>query len=257
MPGLHETEISRSIVSTYHEKLSDRIVSDVLICGAGPSGLTAAFDLARKGVRVTVLEKRLSPGGGIWGGGMAMSEAVFQDDALPLLDEVGVRHRPCGGGLHTADSVELAAGLCWKALQAGAVLLNLLTAEDVCVRDGRVTGAVVNRSMIGEALPIDPITFAAGAVVDATGHDAAVFEALRKRGIVKAKGSGEGPMDAAAGEAFVVENVCQIYPGLWVCGMSVCTALGGPRMGPIFGGMLLSGRRAAELIADELTKSGD
>jgi thiamine thiazole synthase len=32
--------------------------------------------------------------------------------------------------------------------------------------------------------------------------------------------------------------------------MSANAAFGGPRMGPIFGGMLLSGRRVAELILD-------
>jgi ribulose 1,5-bisphosphate synthetase/thiazole synthase len=36
--------------------------------------------------------------------------------------------------------------------------------------------------------------------------------------------------------------------------MSVCAALGGARMGPIFGGMLLSGQRAAARIAEMLAK---
>ena len=61
-------------------------------------------------------------------------------------------------------------------------------------------------------------------------------------------------MDATSGEAFVVENVAQVFPGLWVSGMSVCATLGGPRMGPIFGGMLLSGKRVAELISSALTE---
>jgi len=36
--------------------------------------------------------------------------------------------------------------------------------------------------------------------------------------------------------------------------MSVCSAYGGPRMGPIFGGMLLSGKKAAEMICEKLKK---
>jgi thiazole biosynthesis enzyme len=260
MPRFEETEISRAILNAYHEKLLDRVVSDVLIVGAGPSGMMAGFHLARKGLKVTLLEKRLSPGGGLWGGGMAMNEAVVQDEALAVLDELGVRHKPQREGLHTTDTVELAAALCLKAVQAGAVLLNLTMAEDVCLHRQRVTGVVVNRTMVSEALPIDPITFSARAVIDATGHEAVVVETLRRRGLlrssVESRPCVEGPMDATAGEAFVVDNASEVFPGLWVSGMSVCAALGGPRMGPIFGGMLLSGQRVAELVATALAEAG-
>ncbi|MCK4788892.1 MAG: hypothetical protein KAV87_34440, partial [Desulfobacteraceae bacterium] len=68
------------------------------------------------------------------------------------------------------------------------------------------------------------------------------------------KRPGEGPMDALSGEAFVVRNVSEVFPGLWVAGMSVCATLGGPRMGPIFGGMLFSGKRVAELICSTLAE---
>ncbi len=256
MSRLEETEISKAILCAYHEKLLDRIVSDVIIVGAGPSGMMAAVYLARKGLKVTLLEKRLTPGGGVWGGGMAMPEVVVQHDALHLLDDAGVRYEHRGDDLYTASAIELATGLCLKAVQTGAALLNLTMAEDVCVRGGRVTGVVANRTMIAESLPIDPITFSAKAVLDATGHEAAVAECLRKRGLLPETDSGtylgEGPMDAASGEAFVVENAGEVFPGLWVSGMSVCATLGGPRMGPIFGGMLLSGERVAGLIASAL-----
>jgi thiazole biosynthesis enzyme len=251
MADLGEAGISRAILDAYHEKLRERLESDVIIVGAGPSGMTAAIHMACRGVKTTLLEKRLSPGGGIWGGGMGMNEAVVQDDAFPLLEEIGVRSRPVGAGLHTVDTIELAAALALKTVQNGAVLLNLTMAEDVCVREGRVTGVVANRTMIGEKLPIDPIVFTAKAVIDATGHDATVVGMLRRRGCL-GDPFGEGPMDAARGEAFVVERTCEVVPGLWISGMSVCATLSGPRMGPIFGGMLLSGRRVAELVCEAL-----
>jgi thiamine thiazole synthase len=260
MRRLEETEISKAILTAYHQKLADRIVSDVLIVGAGPAGLTCAHDLARRGFKVTILEKRLSPGGGIWGGGMGMNEVVVQDEALALIDEFQIRHRPCGEGMHTLDAVELAAALCLRALQAGAVIFNLLGHEDVSVRNGRVTGVVANLTGISGRLHVDPITLASRAVLDATGHEAVVVESLRKRQLMPRstpdKFIGEGPMDATGGEAFVVDNASEAYPGLWVAGMSVSATLGGPRMGPIFGGMLLSGRKVADQIAKSLTEGG-
>ena len=54
-------------------------------------------------------------------------------------------------------------------------------------------------------------------------------------------------MWADKGEKEIVENTKEVYPGLIVAGMAVNAVFGAPRMGPIFGGMLLSGKRAAEV----------
>jgi ribulose 1,5-bisphosphate synthetase/thiazole synthase len=130
--------------------------------------------------------------------------------------------------------MELACALCLEAIRAGAVLLNLLTLEDVCIHEGRVTGVVVNRTTLSGTLPVDPIVLAAGVVIDTSGHDAVAVERLRSRSLLHSS-----PTEPRPGE---------VYPGLWVAGMSVCATFGGTRMGPIFGGMLRSGERAAELI---------
>lgn len=258
MQQLLDTEISRAITAAFHEKLVDRFVGDVLIAGSGPAGLTCAYYLARRGIKTTVIERRLAPGGGIWGGGMAMNEVVVRGDALPLLRELAIGYSATENGLYTVNSIELACGLCSGAVRAGAQLFNLMTVEDLCLHRRRVAGAVVNRSLIGESLPVDPLTFSARAVIDATGHEAALVELLRRRKLLPEDNGrplrGEAPMDAEAGEEFVVSEVGEVYPGLWVAGMSVCATFYGPRMGPVFGGMLLSGKRAAELAASSLSE---
>ncbi len=258
MPKLHEGDISRAIMEAYHEKLSRSVESDVVIVGAGPSGLVAARKLSRAGHRVTVLEKRLTPGGGVWGGAMGMNSVVIQEEALSLLEETGVGFRDVGKGLHEVDAMELASALALTAVQAGATLLNLIFAEDLSVHGERVTGVVANRTGVEQALPVDPITLRARAVLDATGHDAALVGFLLRRGLLELPSTllAEGPMNAEEGETFVVERAGEIFPGLFISGMAVSATLGGPRMGPIFGGMLRSGDRVARLIGQALEDSG-
>lgn len=246
-----EAKISMNIVNAYHKKLLKSLQSDVVIVGAGPSGLTAAWILASKGIRVVVLEKRLSPGGGIWGGSAGMNDIVVQKEALDIISDAGVRYSK-QGSLFVLDALELASALCLKALQSGATILNLMTAEDVCLHGKHLTGVVANRSLIGESLPVDPLVFTSKAVIDATGHEAVVANFLVRRGYLTSSSgfslSGEGAMHARAGETFVVDHAQEIFPKLWVAGMSVCATQGGPRMGPIFGGMLMSGVKIAKLV---------
>jgi len=65
---------------------------------------------------------------------------------------------------------------------------------------------------------------------------------------------GEMSMDAETGEKATVEHTKEVFPGLFASGMAANAVSGTCRMGPIFGGMLLSGKKAAELILKELNK---
>ena len=62
---------------------------------------------------------------------------------------------------------------------------------------------------------------------------------------------GERSMWAEVAEGKIIENTREVYPGLIVAGMAANAVCGTPRMGPIFGGMLLSGKRAA-VVAKEV-----
>jgi thiamine thiazole synthase len=94
-------------------------------------------------------------------------------------------------------------------------------------------------------------------VIDATGHDAEVAKYVQnKSGCMlntpTGKVIGEKPMDADTGERTTVENTKEVFPGLYVTGMSCNAAYGAPRMGPVFGGMLLSGKKVAEELLEKL-----
>lgn len=255
---LDDIEISKAIISSYLQDLLEYVESDVIIAGAGPSGLVAAYYLAKAGLKVAVFERKLSIGGGMWGGGMMFNKIVVGPEAREVLDEFNIRYAEYGEKYYVADSVETVAALLLSATKAGAKVFNLITVEDLLVQEGRVNGFVINWSAVDIAgLHVDPLTVRAKYCIEATGHPLEVLRTLVKKNNVRLNTpsggiEGERSMDAARGERLVVENTREIFPGLYVVGMAASAAYGSPRMGPIFGGMLLSGRKAAEEIISRL-----
>lgn len=255
---LDERTISRAIITRYHQDLLSLLECDVAVVGAGPSGLAAAYYLARRGLKTVVFERRLSVGGGMWGGAMMFNRIVFQDPARAVFEEVGVRCEEFAPGYYTAHAVEAVSGFAYAACRAGAQIMNLITVEDVVLREDVVAGLVLNWTAVEMAgLHIDPLAVRCRCVVDATGHDARVVRILAdKDGVVlKVPGGrirGEKSLWAEVGERQILEHTGEVYPGLYVTGMAANAVAGGYRMGPVFGGMVLSGKKVAELIAEQL-----
>jgi len=249
---LDEIKISAAIIESYKNKLIKSLDVDVAIAGAGPAGMVCGYYLAKAGKSVAIFERKLSVGGGMWGGGIMFNEIVVQEKAKKILDEFGIKTRIYEKGYYLADSIEAVSTICSKTVKAGAKIFNCLSAEDVMARNKRVCGLVLNWTAVEIAnLHVDPITMKAKAVVDATGHAAEVVRIVEKKSGIKLKTKtgkimGEQSMWAEVAENTIVKNSKEVCSGLYVCGMAANAVFGGPRMGPIFGGMLLSGKKLAE-----------
>ncbi|HHT76185.1 MAG: sulfide-dependent adenosine diphosphate thiazole synthase [Methanomassiliicoccaceae archaeon] len=260
--GIDEIKITRKIVERFTDEFLDNLDVDIVIAGAGPASLTAARYLAKSGMKVTIFERKLTPGGGMWGGGMTFPVIVVQDGSKHLLEEIGVKLTDAGEGYYTADSVEAASKLIAAAIDAGARLFNTISVEDVVIREDRVNGVVINSSAVEVAgLHVDPLAIRSKYVIDGTGHPAEVVHIVQRKagrlstpsGVIE----GEKSMWAEMGENMTVENTMEVYPNLFVTGMCCNAVMGSPRMGPIFGGMLLSGKRVSELIIEkEMSRKG-
>ena len=254
---MDEIIISKAIVESYMKDLLEFLEMDVAVVGAGPSGMVAGYYLAKRGVKVAIFESKLSVGGGMWGGGIMFNRIVVQSEAKAILDELGISCEEYQDGYYIADAVEAVATLCSRAVKAGSKIFNLLGMEDVMIREGdRVTGLVLNWSAVSMAnLHVDPLGVKAKLVIDATGHDAEVCRIVARKTGAKLEVRGEKSMWAEVGERGIVGNTKQVCPGLLVTGMAANAVFGAPRMGPVFGGMILSGRKVAELAIDLLEKA--
>lgn len=251
---LDEVIISRAILSEQSRIILDYLSMDAAVVGAGPSGLTCAALLAEDGYKVGVIEKKLSVGGGMWGGGMMFPRIVVQEEACRLLDKFHISYKRFEEGYYTAPSVEAVAKLTAAACDSGAEFFNLVSVEDVVMKaDRRVSGLVINWTSVEMAgLHVDPLTISCKYTIDATGHDAMVAHMVRaKGGGLEIKG--EGPMWAERAESNIIQHTKEVFPGLIVAGMAANAVAGEHRMGPVFGGMLLSGERAAKLVKESLS----
>jgi thiamine thiazole synthase len=251
---VQEKEITRTIATMFNETIAEYADSEVIIIGAGPAGLTAGRDLGKMGVRTLIIEQNNYIGGGYWVGGYMMNAVTIRAPAQKIWDELGVPYRKINEGLYASWGPYACSKLIAAACDAGVRFLQLTKFDDLILKNGHVGGVVVNWMPVS-ALPrnitcVDPVALESKIVIDASGHDSVAIKRLMDLGYVKWKGM--NPMWVEGSEDAVVNYTDEVFPGLIATGMSVTETHGLPRMGPTFGAMLLSGKRAAEVAIDKL-----
>ena len=256
--NVSEVEITRAIANEFNSVLIDRADSDVIIIGAGPAGLTAGRELAIMGFRVLIIEQNNYLGGGYWLGGYMMNPVTVREPAQKIWDELGIPYKKVVDGLYITPGPHAVSKLIAAACDAGVKFLNLTKFDDLVLKNGRVAGIVVNWMPVS-ALPrnitcVDPVALEAKMVIDASGHDSVAVKRLVDRKLVDWKGM--NPMWVDQGEDAVVEKTGEIFPGLVIAGMTVTETHGLERMGPTFGAMLFSGKKAAEITAAKIKELG-
>ena len=255
---VREVEITKAIANEFHSVLIDRAESDVIIIGAGPAGLTAGRELSTMGFKVLIVEQNNYLGGGYWLGGYMMNPVTVREPAQKIWDELGIPYKKVSEGLYLTPGPHAVSKLIAGACDSGVKFLNLTKFDDLVLKKGRVSGVVVNWMPVS-ALPrnitcVDPIAFESKMVIDASGHDSVAVKRLVDRNLVEWKGM--DPMWVENGEEHVVEKTGEIFPGLVIAGMSVTETYGLARMGPTFGSMLFSGKKAAEVTAAKIKELG-
>ena len=255
---VRESEVAKAIASSFLHQFEEYVVSDVIIVGGGPSGLIAGKELAEAGLKTVIIERNNYLGGGFWAGGYFMNKVTLRAPSQAVLDELGVPYEQASEGLYVADAPHACSRLIAASCDAGAKFFNLTLVEDLVVKENnRVAGVVINWSPVThlpkEVAALDPVPLETKVVIDATGHEACIARKLEKQGVLKMKGEGSLWIDKS--EDGVVAKTGEVYPGLVVTGMAVAGVYGLPRMGPTFGGMLLSGKKAAEVAAEVVRKA--
>lgn len=278
---IRESTVSRAMTSRYFQDLDKYAVSDVIIIGAGSSGLSAAYVIAknRPDLKIAIIESNVAPGGGAWLGGQLFSAMIMRKPAHLFLNDLNIPYEDEGDYVVVKHAALFTSTVLSKVLEFPNVkLFNATAVEDLVTRpagnNGEVTaaGVVTNWTLVAMAHDLqscmDPnvielsgykndgsrdVSKKHGVILSTTGHDGP-FGAFTAKRIVtideNKKLGGMKGLDMNHAEAAVVKESGK-YNGVgsvYFAGMESATLHGLNRMGPTFGAMAVSGIKAAEEI---------
>ncbi|SCV99606.1 LAFE_0A06898g1_1 [Lachancea fermentati] len=277
---IRESTVSRAMTSRYFKDLDKFAVSDVVIVGAGSSGLSAAYVIAknRPDLKIAIIEANVAPGGGAWLGGQLFSAMIMRKPTHLFLQELDIPYEDEGDYVVVKHAALFTSTVLSKVLQFPNVkLFNATAVEDLVTRPAgngavNVAGVVTNWTLVSMAHDLqscmDPNVIELsgykddgsrdpskkhGVILSTTGHDGP-FGAFSAKRIVSIdnnkKLGGMKGLDMNNAEAGVVKHSGS-YTGvgsMYFAGMEVAELEGCNRMGPTFGAMAVSGIKAAEEI---------
>eukprot|EP00899_Mesostigma_viride_P015198 jgi/Mesvir1/2367/Mv22125-RA.1 len=261
---IRESQVARAMTERYMKSLLDRCDTDVVVIGAGPAGLAAAWEISKNpNVKVSILEQAVAPGGGAWLGGQLFTPMVIRKPAQSFCDELGVPYEEEENFVVVKHAALMTATLMSKLLARDNVcLFNATAAEDLIIKDDRVAGVVSNWSLVARAHDtqscMDPNVIEAKVVVASTGHDgpmgASAVKRLKRLGMVEPR-HGMMALDMNSAEDAIVLLTREAVPGLVVAGMEIAELDSAPRMGPTFGAMFISGIKAGKIALERIGMS--
>ncbi|CCK70574.1 thiamine thiazole synthase KNAG_0E03150 [Huiozyma naganishii CBS 8797] len=278
---IRESTVSRAMTRRYFQDMDKFAVSDVVIIGAGSSGLSAAYVIAknRPDLKIAIIESNVAPGGGAWLGGQLFSAMIMRKPAHLFLNDLGIQYEDEGDYVVVKHAALFTSTVLSKVLEFPNVkLFNATAVEDLVTRpagpNGEVSaaGVVTNWTLVAMAHDLqscmDPNVIELsgykddgtrdeskkhGVILSTTGHDGP-FGAFTAKRIVtidsKKNLGGMKGLDMNRAEAAVVKE-SGAYDGVnsvYFAGMESATLHGLNRMGPTFGAMAVSGIKAAEEI---------